>query len=122
MIRRPPRATRTYTLFPYPTLFRSLVHRGARKYGRLQAAIDCQGLPVRMITAQDMQYIGRFSFSDHRRAKQASRARDECDLRNGHVPREEQRVANGVFSSFDIASSSIRRRRLIDDLAQRAPG
>src|SRR3546814_6666170 len=24
MIRRPPRSTRTYTLFPYPTLFRSL--------------------------------------------------------------------------------------------------
>src|SRR3546814_17879163 len=26
MIRRPPRSTRTYTLFPYTTLFRSLVH------------------------------------------------------------------------------------------------
>src|SRR3546814_15809904 len=25
MIRRPPRSTRTYTLFPYPTLFRSPV-------------------------------------------------------------------------------------------------
>src|SRR3546814_19701518 len=25
MIRRPPRSTRTYTLFPYPTLFRSKV-------------------------------------------------------------------------------------------------
>src|SRR3546814_5147615 len=26
MIRRPPRSTRTYTLFPYPTLFRSDLH------------------------------------------------------------------------------------------------
>src|SRR3546814_1939754 len=26
MIRRPPRSTRTYTLFPYTTLFRSLAH------------------------------------------------------------------------------------------------
>src|SRR3546814_12002530 len=26
MIRRPPRSTRTDTLFPYPTLFRSLAH------------------------------------------------------------------------------------------------
>src|SRR3546814_13353817 len=26
MIRRTPRSTRTYTLFPYPTLFRSTVH------------------------------------------------------------------------------------------------
>src|SRR3546814_1298431 len=29
MIRRPPRSTRTDTLFPYTTLFRSAVHRGA---------------------------------------------------------------------------------------------
>src|SRR3546814_17925740 len=28
MIRRPPKSTRTDTLFPYTTLFRSLVHRG----------------------------------------------------------------------------------------------
>src|SRR3546814_6326522 len=27
MIRRPPRSTRTYTLFPYTTLFRSIFHR-----------------------------------------------------------------------------------------------
>src|SRR3546814_9446401 len=27
MIRRPPRSTRTYTLFPYTTLFRSHIHR-----------------------------------------------------------------------------------------------
>src|SRR3546814_17500019 len=27
MIRRPPRSTRTYTLFPYTTLFRSRIHR-----------------------------------------------------------------------------------------------
>src|SRR3546814_20432098 len=29
MIRRPPRSTRTYTLFPYTTLFRSLTALGA---------------------------------------------------------------------------------------------
>src|SRR3546814_4014787 len=28
MLRRPPRSTRTDTLFPYPTLFRSLLHIG----------------------------------------------------------------------------------------------
>src|SRR2546430_7525076 len=31
MIRRPPRST----LFPYTTLFRSVVHRGPREYGEL---------------------------------------------------------------------------------------
>src|SRR3546814_14185252 len=30
MIRRPPRSTRTYTLFPYTTLFRSSRHRNCR--------------------------------------------------------------------------------------------
>src|SRR3546814_7661343 len=34
MIRRPPRSTRTYTLFPYPTLF--LSHRLARPVALLQ--------------------------------------------------------------------------------------
>src|SRR3546814_1785442 len=34
MIRRPPRSTRTATLFPYTTLFRSrLLHPGARRPG-----------------------------------------------------------------------------------------
>jgi hypothetical protein len=66
-----------------------------------------------MTAEQNMQHIGRYSFSDHQRAKEASRAKDESDLRNGHVSREELRAANGVFSSLDIAASSIRRRRLI---------
>src|SRR3546814_20092503 len=33
MIRRPPRSTRTDTLFPYTTLFRSLKRRGGGKSG-----------------------------------------------------------------------------------------
>src|SRR3546814_16312992 len=32
MIRRPPRSTRTYTLFPYTTLFRSFEHDGGRDH------------------------------------------------------------------------------------------
>src|SRR3546814_18929065 len=35
MIRRPPRSTRTYTLFPYTTLFRS-IHVTTRDFGRLE--------------------------------------------------------------------------------------
>src|SRR3546814_5546012 len=42
MIRRPPRSTLTDTLFPYTTVFRSVLrrhdHRGARGGGRLPAA------------------------------------------------------------------------------------
>src|SRR3546814_15007817 len=41
MIRRPPRSTRTDTLFPYPTLFRSLVVHG---WHRHSAWIECDDL------------------------------------------------------------------------------
>src|SRR3546814_15177474 len=34
MIRRPPRSTRTYTLFPYTTLFRSLGRTIGKQYGQ----------------------------------------------------------------------------------------
>src|SRR6188474_3823528 len=38
MIRRPPRSTRRYTLFPYTTLFRSRPRRGGRRRaGRVHA-------------------------------------------------------------------------------------
>src|SRR3546814_16771919 len=42
MIRRPPRSTRTYTLFPYTTLFRSFVDQRAelRIAPRLPPALD----------------------------------------------------------------------------------
>src|SRR3546814_2271062 len=46
MIRRPPRSTRTNTLFPYPTLFRSpgaLPRRGSRRRGRRRATRSTGG-------------------------------------------------------------------------------
>src|SRR3546814_6702954 len=43
MIRRPPRSTRTYTLFPYTTLFRSPVGQ-SRSGRRPDAGHDGQGL------------------------------------------------------------------------------
>src|SRR3546814_3837701 len=36
MIRRPPRSTRTYTLFPYPTLFRSRPYQGRHGWPQLR--------------------------------------------------------------------------------------
>src|SRR3546814_17083794 len=37
MIRRPPRSTRTDTLFPYTTLFRSVLHIGGRQWRTCRA-------------------------------------------------------------------------------------
>src|SRR3546814_20400685 len=49
MIRRPPRSTRTDTLFPYTTLFRS---RGARQIGDVGYPVAVQPLAVRRGNAQ----------------------------------------------------------------------
>src|SRR3546814_15507309 len=45
MIRRPPRSTRTDTLFPYTTLFRSIqqLSIGLDAFDKLGAAVDGQG-------------------------------------------------------------------------------
>lgn len=60
-----------------------------------------------------MSQVNRYSFSERQRAKEVSRARDDSDLRSGRVSREELRVVNGVFSSLDIAASSVRRRSAV---------
>src|SRR3546814_12312903 len=46
MIRRPPRSTRTDTLFPYTTLFRSLAHGDHRILHALAAAGDHVAVPL----------------------------------------------------------------------------
>src|SRR3546814_14180761 len=45
MIRRPPRSTRTDTLFPYTTLFRSCAYPGARRFGLASVSVAAP-LPV----------------------------------------------------------------------------
>src|SRR3546814_12203079 len=54
IIRRPPRSTRTYTLFPYPTLFRSHLLQGL---GPEERTTDC--VPPWMAT-----FIGRLGCTD----------------------------------------------------------
>src|SRR3546814_7877113 len=44
MIRRPPRSTRTDTLFPYTTLFRSRMRRSVRRHARLAVTLATQPL------------------------------------------------------------------------------
>src|SRR3546814_1242233 len=55
MIRRPPRSTRTDTLFPYTTLFRSLGHgvtiAGVTMAAALRAAALLVPLPIRRVRA-----------------------------------------------------------------------
>src|SRR3546814_2380156 len=63
MLRRPPRSTRTDTLFPYTTLFRS-AWTSALPCEKLLAVLDEHGVPAgRIFTAPDMltdpQYVAR---------------------------------------------------------------
>src|SRR3546814_11242202 len=54
-IRRPPRSTRTYTLFPYTTLFRSHVHRRADREAQMEEArlkVQVLILPQRMFVLE----------------------------------------------------------------------
>src|SRR3546814_4391664 len=59
MIRRPPRSTRTDTLFPYTTLFRSEGAGYRRPYRSLQAAFRCVRRQVSWRTGNPM------GFSEH---------------------------------------------------------
>src|SRR3546814_2171359 len=64
MIRRPPRSTRTDTLFPYPTLFRSLVagtrHEltlGAEVVLHVAGALDRARVDVALELAEDLRVV-----------------------------------------------------------------
>src|SRR3546814_6511123 len=53
MIRRPPRSTRTDTLFPYTTLFRSDQLQRAALLGDQQAAVGQEGHRPRLVESGD---------------------------------------------------------------------
>src|SRR3546814_5756550 len=68
MIRRPPRSTRTDTLFPYPTLFRSFViaqrrpdrQRDRRRFGRRpQPQVDAQHIAVGVARLEQVEHAPR---------------------------------------------------------------
>src|SRR3546814_4289205 len=58
MIRRPPRATRTDTLFPYTTLFRS--HQLPQCLGVDQVAVVRQGDAIRRVDVKRLGFVRAF--------------------------------------------------------------
>src|SRR3546814_13807631 len=62
MIRRPPRSTRTDTLFPDPTLFRSVGEARRPPRQRLRRAIARKVHPVRLGPAKGGKPFGRAQF------------------------------------------------------------
>src|SRR3546814_10865028 len=58
MIRRPPRATRTATLFPYATLFRSVARPDHRLARRRLGAVDLFALEIVEPRTQHLHRLG----------------------------------------------------------------
>src|SRR3546814_17215118 len=52
MIRRPPRSTRTYTLFPYTTLFRSQPDDPAQAFAELRSEVSLLRRAIEGLTAE----------------------------------------------------------------------
>src|SRR3546814_14250197 len=66
MIRRPPRSTRTDTLFPYTTLFRSLMPSAANRSGPPPHAVEIASLPWRNRSEEhtsELQSLMRISYA-----------------------------------------------------------
>src|SRR3546814_19345112 len=59
MIRRPPRSTRTYTLFPYTTLFRSTDQTSILDTGLVLRAIGYRGTPMPGLPFDDVRGVIR---------------------------------------------------------------
>src|SRR3546814_14699431 len=88
MIRRPPRSTRTDTLFPYTTLFRSEEDRDEQDRDRADLALDLLGqLAARHTGAEN-------EAAEHR--VDARRVHDEGAEREDHQYDRQHRVAEFV--------------------------
>src|SRR3546814_3058207 len=91
MIRRPPRSTRTDTLFPYTTLFRLIqllqAKNGSRRLWRwIRASGYCsQGLPTRPRILAGYRVIPE-SFPGHSRGGTGSAFDPDDFLNLGYVP------------------------------------
>src|SRR3546814_20258082 len=103
MIRRPPRSTRTDTLFPYTTLFRSGFLRSER------SLIQTIGRAARNLNGKAILYADRETGSmkraldetDHRRAKQV--AHNEA---NGITPKGVQkRIADSMHHGYQDSNA-----------------
>src|SRR3546814_16948498 len=83
MIRRPPRSTRTDTLFPYPTLFRS--RRAAARIHRARAAARTRLRRARCDVPQRRRQPPLRALDGA--GARADRLRDDLDLRAGVLGR-----------------------------------
>src|SRR3546814_4039759 len=102
MIRRPPRSTRTDTLFPYTTLFRSA--RSPDRWVRLRARTARDGRdPPAHNGRQDHQHIAR----DRGRPARSDRAQCVDDLADRYVPVDRSEEHTSEIQSLISISQAV---------------
>src|SRR3712207_8592416 len=90
MIRRPPRST----LFPYTTLFRSLlngVHMGLREFG------GREGLGLQAVAGLGNREMGQFGHGDHPVIPDAALPRSGIDRKSTRLNSSHANISYAVF-------------------------
>src|SRR3546814_13719512 len=84
MIRRPPKSTRTYTLFPYPTLFRSILRQRIaqldEEIGGLRAQIESQRVQLSLIEVELADVAGLVDKGLERRPRLLALQRTQAEI------------------------------------------
>src|SRR3546814_5848210 len=106
MIRRPPRSTRTDTLFPYTTLFRSLL-RG------ITATASARGRPARAGSARAV--VGRWTYDALSAVLRGFDRRRHVRRAEKHHCRARARLAAGAAAMIDMEISS-EQRQIVDSV------
>src|SRR3546814_6419898 len=92
MIRRPPRSTRTDTLFPYPTLCRS---------AEFVEAIEAGGVAAMEVLARDLRALGLYA------ARSLSYEGVEYELLEHTLTDEQVRIYDAYAGAFGIIHNNI---------------
>src|SRR3546814_17553354 len=92
MIRRPPRSTRTDTLFPYTTLFRSLGAGDRQQYGLFASlVVDAQRRRIGRALADSGATVAVVAGCDKQKSAREQRADHGVASRRSHAERSEER-------------------------------
>src|SRR3546814_7303425 len=84
MIRRPPRSTRTVTLFPYTTLFRSIAGQfGARQLQAAPIVIELMRLGTQAVRHHEQ--LARLKAGSHKRKRRQHQQRGKQNRSEEHT-------------------------------------
>src|SRR3546814_7505795 len=115
MIRRPPRSTRTDTLFPYTTLFRSAARRARPSASRTSAGRD-QANPARSWTDYRLCHARSGRSTDHVRPDRGVRRRPHPADRSEEHTSELQSLMRTSYAVFCLTKKQQRNTNTQDQI------